>query len=160
MNNYEKGEIKMKAIVYLQFNGEAEEAIAFYEKAFQAKSVKVKFGAFGQNSEYPLSEEEQNMIMESRMEFSGNILMISDVLPSMQDITGAVTKGSMVLISIIDADPETNKQFFEKLSEDGTVIMPLSSMPWSASFGMLVDKFGVTWKFNSEASKFLDSFLN
>lgn len=151
----------MKAIAYLQFNGEAEEATAFYEKAFQAKSVKVKFGAFGQNSEYPLSEEEEeNMIMESRMEFSGNILMISDVLPSMQAVTGAVTKGCMVLISIIDADPETNKQFFEKLSEGGTVIMPLSSTPWSASFGMLVDKFGVTWKFNSEASKFLDSFLN
>ncbi|GGP16539.1 VOC family protein [Oceanobacillus neutriphilus] len=150
----------MKAIAYLQFNGEAEEAIAFYEKAFQAKSVKVKFGAFGQNPEYPLSEEEQNMIMESCLEFSGNTLMISDVLPSMQALTGEVTKGSTVLISIIDADPEMNKQCFEKLSEGGTVVMPLSSVPWSVSFGMLIDKFGVMWKFNSEASKFLDSFSN
>ncbi|KAB8128853.1 VOC family protein, partial [Gracilibacillus oryzae] len=63
-------------------------------------------------------------------------------------------------ISIIDADPEMNKSIFEKLSEDGTVIMPLSAVPWSASFGMLVDKFGVMWKFNSEASKFLDSFVD
>ncbi|MFJ7744705.1 hypothetical protein [Peribacillus sp. NPDC097295] len=51
-----------------------------------------------------------------------------------------------------------NKQIFEGLSEGGTVLMPLYSTPWSASFGMLVDKFGVMWKFNSEARKFLDSF--
>ncbi|MFD1427384.1 PhnB protein [Kroppenstedtia sanguinis] len=151
----------MKAIVYLQFNGEAEEALTFYGQALQATTVKkVKFGAFGQDPNAPLTEEEQNMIMESCIEFSDNTLMISDVLPSMQTVTGEVTKGNHVLISIIDGDPEMNKQSFERLSEGGTVIMPLSSTPWSASFGMLIDKFGVTWKFNSEASKFLDSFVN
>ncbi|MCB5238679.1 VOC family protein [Niallia circulans] len=149
----------MKAIGYLQFDGKAEEALVFYEKALQATNVKmVKYGAFGQDPNAPLTEEEQNMIMESRMEFSGNILMISDVLPFMQAMTGEIKKGNTALISIIDSDPEMNKQSFEKLSEGGSVIMPISSTPWSASFGMLVDKFGVTWKFNSEASKFLDSF--
>ncbi|MFS0662319.1 glyoxalase/bleomycin resistance/extradiol dioxygenase family protein [Niallia alba] len=149
----------MKAIGYLQFDGKAEEALVFYEKALQATNVKkVKYGAFGQDPNAPLTKEEQNMIMESRMEFLGNILMISDVLPFMQAMTGEIKKGNTALISIIDADPEMNKQSFEKLSEGGTVIMPLTSTPWSASFGMLVDKFGVTWKFNSEASKFLDSF--
>lgn len=151
----------MKAITYLQFAGKAEEALAFYEKALQATSVKkVRFGAFGQDPNAPLTEEEQNMIMESRIEFSGNILMLSDVPPSMQAVTGEVVKGNALLISIIDADPEMNKPIFEKLSEGGTVIMPLSSTPWSASFGMLIDKFGVMWKFNSEASKFLDGFVS
>ena len=151
----------MKAIAYLQFDGKTEEALNFYEKALQATSVKkVRFGAFGQDPNAPLTKEEQNMIMESRIEFSENILMLSDVLPSMQAVTGEVKKGNNALISIIDSDPEMNKQIFEKLSEDGNVIMPLSSTPWSASFGMLVDKFGVMWKFNSEASKFLDGFVN
>ncbi|BDH61302.1 VOC family protein [Lysinibacillus sp. PLM2] len=147
----------MKAITYLQFEGKAEEALSFYEKALSATSVKmVRFGAFGQNPNAPLTEEEQNMIMESHIEFSGNILMISDVPPFMKATTGEVTKGNTVLISIIDADPEMNKQIFEGLSEGGTVIMPISSTPWSVSFGMLVDKFGILWKFNSDASKFLD----
>lgn len=151
----------MKAITYLQFEGRAEEALSFYEKVLSATSVKmVRFGAFGQDPNAPLTEEEQNMIMESRIEFSGNILMISDVPPFMQAATGEVTKGNSVLISIIDADSEMNKQIFEGLSEGGTVIMPISSTPWSASFGMLVDKFGIMWKFNSEASKFLDGFVN
>ncbi|MFE8696083.1 VOC family protein [Cytobacillus sp. FJAT-53684] len=151
----------MKAISYLQFDGRAEEALAFYEQALQATNVKmVRFGAFGQDPNAPLAEEEQNMIMESRIEFSGNILMISDVLPFMQAGIGGIIKGNTVLISMIDADPEMNKQYFEGLSEGGTVIMPLSSTPWSASFGVLVDKFGVMWKFNSDASKFLDRFVN
>ena len=149
----------MKVISYLQFAGKAEEVLGFYEKALHAINVKkVRFGAFGQNPNAPLTEEEQNMIMESRIEFSGNILMISDVLPFMQSITGEITNGNTVLISIIDADPDRNQQIFESLSEGGTVIMPLTSAPWSASFGMVVDKYGVTWKFNSEASKFLDNF--
>lgn len=149
----------MKAIAYLQFGGNAEEALTFYEQALQATNVKkVKFGAFGEDPNASLSEEEKNMIMESRIEFSGNILMISDVTPSMQTVTGEVIKGTNVLISINDAKPEMNEQIFEGLSEGGTVIMPLSSTPWSVNFGMLVDKFGVMWKFNSEASKFLDSF--
>lgn len=151
----------MKAITYLQFGGRAEEALAFYEKALQATDVKmVRFGALGQDPNAPLTVEEQNMIMESRIEFSGNILMVSDVPPFMQAATGEITKGNTVLISIIDADLEMNKQIFEGLSESGTVIMPLSSVPWSASFGMLVDKFGVMWKFNSDASKFLDGFVD
>ncbi|SIS68716.1 PhnB protein [Virgibacillus pantothenticus] len=120
----------MEAIAYVQFAGKAEKALGFYEKALQATSVKkVKFGDFGHNPNAPITEEEQNMIMESRIEFSGNTLMISDVLPSMEAVTDEVTKGNTVLISIIDAGPEMNKQSFEKLSEGCTVIMPLSSTP-------------------------------
>ncbi|SDN90379.1 PhnB protein [Alkalicoccus daliensis] len=152
----------MKAITYLQFGGKAEEALAFYAQALQADSVaKVKFNAFVQNPDFPLMEAEQQMIMESRIEFmEGMVLMISDVPASMQAVTGEVTKGTNVLISIIDAEPEKNQQIFEKLAEGGKVIMPLSSVPWSASFGMIIDRFGVMWKFNSEASKFLDGFAD
>ncbi|GAA0375452.1 VOC family protein [Bacillus horti] len=149
----------MKAIAYLQFNGNTQEALDFYETALQAKVMKVNFGALPQNPTAPLSEEEQNMIMESRIEFSNNILMMSDVLPSMQAVTGAVAQGTNVIISIIDGDPDTTKRYFENLSKEGTIIMPISSVPWSSSFGILIDKFGVMWKFNSDASKFLDRLI-
>ena len=147
----------MKAITYLQFNGNAEEALDFYGTALQGTVKKVKFGALPQDPSAPLSLEEQNMIMESRVEFSEATLLISDVLPSMQVVTGEVIIGTNVIISIIDGDPELNKMYFDNLSKDGSIIMPISSVPWSSSFGMLIDKFGVMWKFNSDASKFLDN---
>ncbi|MBS2967531.1 VOC family protein [Metabacillus sp. KIGAM252] len=147
----------MKAIAYLQFNGNAQEALEFYETALQGTVKKVSFGALPQDPSAPLSLAEQDMIMESRLEFSENILMISDVLPSMQAVTGEVTNGTNIIISVIDGDQETNKMYFNNLSADGTIIMPISSVPWSSSFGMLIDKFGVMWKFNSDASQFLDN---
>ncbi|UJF25529.1 VOC family protein [Planococcus sp. 107-1] len=149
----------MKTIAYLQFEGKAEEALSFYEKALAAKVKKVRFSALGPNPNLPLTEEEQNMIMEASVEFFGNTLMLSDVLPSMQAVTGPLLKGNAILISLIDGSPDENRSIFQALSEKGTVIMPLSSTPWSDSFGMLVDRFGVIWKFNGEASKFLDGFV-
>lgn len=149
----------MKTIVYLQFEGKADEAISFYEKALAAKVRKVRFNAFGPNPNLPLTEEEQNMIMEASIDFGGNTLMLSDVPPSMQAMTGPVINGNSILISLIDGTPDMNRSIFQALSEKGNVIMPLSTTPWSDSFGMLIDRFGVMWKFNGEASKFLDGFV-
>lgn len=149
----------MKAIAYLQFNGNALEALGFYESALQGKIKQVNFGALPQDPSAPLSSEEQSMIMESCIEFSENQLMISDLLPSMQKVTGKATNGTNVIISVIDGDADTNKKYFDNLSKGGTIIMPISSVPWSSSFGMLKDKFGVMWKFNSDASKFLNDLV-
>ncbi|MEC2056142.1 hypothetical protein P9F83_13010 [Peribacillus psychrosaccharolyticus] len=44
----------------------------------------------------------------------------------MQAATSGITKGNAVIISIIDAAPEMNKQIFEGLSDGGNVIMQLS----------------------------------
>ncbi|MEW4327084.1 VOC family protein [Rossellomorea marisflavi] len=147
----------MKSIVYLQFNGQAQEALSFYEKALQGTVQQVTFGAIPQ--EPPLPAEEQTMIMESRLDFSGNTLMISDVLPSMQAVTGPITPGTNVIISLIDGVSDLNQTYFDHLSQGGTILMPLSSVPWSSSFGMVKDRFGVIWKFNSDASAFLNQLV-
>ena len=35
-----------------------------------------------------------------------------------------------------------------KLSACGTVIMPMSKVPWGDYFGMFTDKFGIKWMIN------------
>lgn len=151
----------MSAVAYLNFDGNAEQAIDFYAEAFEASKVrKVKFKDFPQDPNYPLPETELNMIMESAIEFAGGKIMMSDILPSMQQITGELIKGNHVLISIILDDIQQLERYFEQLSVGGHVIMALSHTPWSSCFGMLVDQFGVVWKFNSDADKFLDRILS
>ncbi|MFF2089537.1 VOC family protein [Paenibacillus sp. NPDC058174] len=151
----------MSAIVYLNFNGEAEQAIDFYAEALSAKEVKkVKFNDIPQDPNYPLPENELNMIMESSIEFAGGKMMMSDILPSMTAVTGEVVKGNNVIISVINEDKQTLEQYFSQLSAGGHVVMPLSEVPWSSCFGMLVDKFGVSWKFNSDADKYLDQVIS
>lgn len=119
----------------------------------------MKFKDFSQDPNYPLPENELNMIMESSLEFAGGKIMMSDLLPSMKNVTGELVKGNNVIISIIIDDKQAMKNYFTNLSEGGYVIMPLSEMPWSSCFGMLVDKFGIVWKFNSDANTFLDSVI-
>ncbi|MDF2962380.1 MAG: hypothetical protein K0S39_4115, partial [Paenibacillus sp.] len=121
---------------------------------------KAKFKDFPQDPNYPLPENELNMIMESSIEFAGGKIMMSDILPSMKMVTGELVKGNNVLISLVIDDKQKLEEYFNNLSVGGNVMMPLSNTPWSSCFGMLVDKFGVSWKFNSDADKFLDKVIS
>ncbi|WP_433940056.1 VOC family protein [Paenibacillus lautus] len=151
----------MSAIAYLNFDGIAGEAIEFYSEALQANEVKkVKFKDFPQDPNYPLPENELNMIMESSVEFAGGKIMMSDILPSMKAVTGELVKGNNMLISLIIEDKQALEEYFNRLSVGGHVVMPLSNTPWSSCFGMLVDKFGVAWKFNRDADRFLDKVIS
>ncbi|MGD6845744.1 VOC family protein [Bacillus infantis] len=151
----------MAAIAYLSFDGNAEQVIEFYSKALTAIEVKkVKFGDIPQDSKYPLPANELNMIMESSIEFEGGKIMMSDVLPSMKRVTGELVNGNNVLISLVMEDKKKLEGYFRHLSVGGNVVMPLSRTPWSSCFGMLVDKYGVNWKFNSDADQFLDHVLS
>nr|WP_145164760.1 VOC family protein [Paenibacillus terrae] len=151
----------MSAVVYLNFDGVAEQAIDFYVKALNATEVKkVKFKDFPQDPNDPLPENELNMVMESSIAFAGGKIMMSDILPSMKNVMGELVKGNNILISIVNEDQQTLENYFSNLSEGGYVIMPLSNTPWSSCFGMLVDKFGVCWKFNSDADQFLDNVIS
>ncbi len=151
----------MSAIAYLQFDGNAEEVIGFYSEALKATEVKmVKFGDMPQNPNYPLPEKELNMVMESSIAFAGGKIMLSDLLPSMKEATGELVKGNQIMISLVIDDKQQLKEYFDQLSLGGHVIMPLSDTPWSSCFGLLVDKYGINWKFNSDAERFLDQILS
>jgi PhnB protein len=151
----------MPAIVYLNFDGIAEQAIEFYSEAFNANEVKkVKFKDMPQDPNYPLSENESNMIMESAIEFAGGKIMMSDILPSMKAVTGELVQGNSLMISLVFDDKPKMEEYFNNLSVGGHVTMPLSNTPWSSCFGMLVDKIGVAWKFNSDADLFLDKLIS
>ncbi len=150
----------MSVRAYINFDGNAEQAIAFYAEALQASSVKkAKFGDMPQDPNYPLPANECAMIMESSIEFAGGTIMLSDILPSMKGVTGEVVQGNNVLISIVIDDKEALVDYFAKLSVGGHVTMPLSDTPWSSCFGMLVDRFGIGWKFNRDADQFLDRVI-
>ncbi|CAM4441648.1 VOC family protein [Paenibacillus typhae] len=151
----------MSAIAYLNFDGITEQVIDFYSEALNAIEVKkAKFGDIPQDPNYPLPENELNMIMESSIAFTGGKIMLSDILPSMKAVTGELVTGNNILISLVIDDKQKLEEYFNRLSLGGNVIMPLSQTPWSSCFGMLVDKFGVNWKFNSDADAFLDNIMS
>ena len=61
--------------------------------------------------------------------------------------------GSNHSISLSGDDEAPLTGYWNKLSDGATILQPLEKAPWSDSFGMLVDKFGVTWLVNIAARR-------
>jgi PhnB protein len=40
---------------------------------------------------------------------------------------------------------EENQALWNGLADGATILQPLGQAPWSASYGMLTDRFGITW---------------
>ena len=136
----------MKLNPYLNFAGNAEEAVNFYKNALGGEVVMLsRFG----DSPMPSDDDWKQKIMHARIVFGGdNIIMISDTMKG-NEIS---TKGNIQLSIGLDDEAKTH-EIFGKLSEGGTVTMPLAKQFWGAIFGMFKDKFGVNWMINCEEKK-------
>jgi PhnB protein len=127
---------------YLNFAGNAEEALNFYKDALGGEILQI--GRYGE-SPMPSDEDYKNKIMHARLVFDDNLIMVSDVFKG-QEVS---TKGNITL-SLDVEDISKMEEVFGKLSAGGKVTMALQDTFWGARFGMLVDKFGVPWMFNCE----------
>jgi PhnB protein len=58
------------------------------------------------------------------------------------------SQGSSISISLSGDDAEDLRRWWDQLSRDGAVPVPLETQPWGDEFGMCTDRFGVTWMVN------------
>lgn len=133
--------------IYLNFDGECQEAFELYKKAFGGEFV--EFSKFGDMSPQecmpPLSDADKNRIMHVRLPISAETTLYgSDTMPGMH----VLEKGNNFSVSITANSEEEANHFFQILSDGGTVTMPLDKTLWNAYFGMWTDKFGVNWMVN------------
>jgi PhnB protein len=102
-------------------------------------------------AEYQASQDpaENNKVMHAMLTSdNGLVFMAADTPNGMEYVPG--NNFSMSL----SGDNETElRGFFDALAAGGTVTMPLEKAPWGDTFGMLNDKFGVTWMVNISPAK-------
>lgn len=132
----------MKLVPYLHFAGNAEEAINFYKDALGGEITQL--GRYGE-SPMPVDEDYKDKIIHGRLVFDGNLVMISDSFKGQ-----AVSTDGNIQLSVEVPDKVKLEEVFNKMASGGTVTMPLADQFWGATFGMLKDKFGVSWMFNCE----------
>jgi PhnB protein len=135
----------MKLNPYIIFSGNAKEVIAFYADALQATITVMS--TYGESPE-KCDDDWKDKIIHGRLEFDGNLLMISDGFKGYDAPTP-----SNIQLSIEVESVEKLNTVFEKLSAGGKIKMPLQDTFWGARFGMLEDKFGVQWMLNHELKK-------
>jgi PhnB protein len=121
---------------YLTFDGNAREAMEFYQDVFGGELTVSTFGSFGQ-ADPSIADK----IMHAQLETAnGYTLMASDLPP------GAEHKpGTSITVSLSGTDAADLRGYWEKLSAGGAVTMPLEKQMWGDEFGQCVDRFGVAW---------------
>ncbi|MDB5224008.1 MAG: hypothetical protein JWN83_2675 [Chitinophagaceae bacterium] len=133
---------------YLNFNGNTEEAFNFYKSVFGREFVMVqRMKDTPEADKIPNSDKEK--IMHIALPIGANILMGTDALDSMPQ----VTFGTNSSICISPDSEEEAKKLFDGLSAGGQIGMPLEKMFWGALFGFFTDKFGVQWMVNYDIKK-------
>lgn len=122
---------------YLNFNGNAAEAMKFYQSILGGDLDIQPFGDMGK------TEEEKKRTIHAVLKKEGIHIMASDGHPDQQ-----VTFGDSVHMSLVGDDETQLTEWFNKLSEGGKVDMLLAKQFWGDTFGMLTDKFGIHWMVN------------
>ncbi|MEH7440278.1 VOC family protein [Neobacillus drentensis] len=136
----------VRLIPYLVMDGNAKEAIQFYEKALDAQVLfSQSFGEMPENPEYPLPPEAKDRISHATIKVGETDVMLSDTFAGQPHQIG-----TQVTICISTNDAEKSKKFFEALKEDGQVGMPLQETFFSPAYGIVTDKFGVTFQIFTE----------
>jgi PhnB protein len=126
---------------YLNFDGNARQALEYYQSVFGGDLNLNTFADFGAQG-----TPDADKIMHGQLETdAGYTIMAADVPGNMEYQPIA---GTSVSLSGEGPDAEALRGYWEKLSAGGTTTMPMQRQAWGDEFGMCVDKFGVPWLVN------------
>lgn len=123
---------------YLFFDGKCEEALEFYRRNLGAEVTAL---LRWKDSPAPdmSSPGSPDAVMHARFRIGGSEVMASD------GRCGGSPEFQGFALSLTVADKAEADRMFAALSDGGQVQMPLSETFFSPSFGMIADRYGVTW---------------
>ncbi len=132
---------------YLIFEGRAEEAIHFYTSALKAEVVQLM--RFSENPEPAncapgMPTPSADKVMHAALKIGESTVMLSDGQCAGGQGGGKPDfKGFSLTLDA--ADEATAQTLFAALGDGGNVVMPITKTFFSPAFGMVADRFGVTW---------------
>jgi PhnB protein len=125
---------------YLNFRDTAREAMEFYHSILGGDLQLSTFAEI-QASEDPAEAEK---IMHGMLVAPNGLVLMGADTPNGMDYTPATG----FAVSLSGDDEADLRRYWDGLSEGGAVVMPLEQAPWGDTFGMCVDKFGISWMVN------------
>ncbi|OKP99497.1 VOC family protein [Paenibacillus sp. P46E] len=127
---------------FILFDGNAQEAIEFYQKTLGAKLLfKQTIGEGPQNPDTPLSEEAKARIAHSVLRVGETDFYVADLEEGQELIPG---NGINICLTVDNAAKA--EQLYHLLKIGGQVDIELAPTYFSPAFGMVTDKFGVAFQ--------------
>jgi uncharacterized glyoxalase superfamily protein PhnB/uncharacterized protein YndB with AHSA1/START domain len=145
-------EDSMQIHPYLTFNGNAAEAMTFYQQVLDGKLDVSHFSDMPDCDENTIQAEDRDRVMHARLQCGEAVLMASDSFSGQP--AGPMDGFS---IALVFTDMARAVAVFEGLGTGGNTIMPWGPTFWAEGFGMLKDKYGVAWIINCGLMQSADS---
>ena len=142
----------IQTTTHLNFLGDARAALEFYRSVFGGHAVITTYADVGMPAEAPGADK---VVFGLVAADNGFRIMGYDV-PGRDDgsiVGGGSTRrenhttvtDQALFVSLGSDSLEELQGYWDDLVVDATVVEPLAASAWSAGFGMLTDRFGVTW---------------
>lgn len=132
--------MQSRLIPYLNFRDTTRQAMEFYKSVFGGKLVMNTFAEFHASED----TSEENKIMHAMLEADNGITFMASDTPNSMEFN----PGTNINMSLSGDNAEELRNYWEKLSDGATVVMPLEKAPWGDTFGQLTDRFGINWMVN------------
>lgn len=136
----------IKTTTHLNFRGQAREALAFYQSVFGGRLLLFTYA--DAHAVTDPAEADQVIWGEVASE-DGFHVMAFDVPASRPWDPGRIP----VFVSVRGDDADQVTRYWEGLGEDGAVLQPLGPADFSPLYGMVRDRFGVTWVLDVQAAQ-------
>ncbi|GJQ64208.1 MAG: VOC family protein [Melioribacteraceae bacterium] len=131
------------AHIYLNFNGQTEEAFNFYKSVLGGEFIGDIYRFEGTPDADKLPDHLKNKIMHMALPLPNGVLLMGT--DAMEEMGQKLTMGNNFYIYLAAESKDEADTLFSKLSEGGAIEMPLADMFWGSYYGAFKDKYGVQW---------------
>jgi PhnB protein len=137
---------------HLNFRGDARAALEFYQTVFGGHLTVIAYGDFGMPKELPDADK---VVFGQVTADNGFRVMAYDVpsqaAPAAEPAATTTRENGMTLtgerffVSVRGDTTEEVAALWDKLADGAGIIEKYGPSQWAPGFGMLTDRFGVTW---------------
>ncbi len=130
--------MSVRTTTHLNFRGQARAALDLYRTVFGGEVVVVTHAqAYGTTAPDEVDLVSWGQVVSD----AGFHVMAFDVPPSQPYAAGT----SAFFVSVRGTDADELRRYWDGLADGASVVVPLAPSAWAPLYGMLTDRFGVTW---------------
>ncbi|GAA4661636.1 VOC family protein [Arthrobacter cryoconiti] len=144
--------MSIKTTTHLNFRGDARAALEFYQSVFGGQTAIATYGDFGMPKDAPGAEN----VVFGQLESEEGLQVMAYDIPGHSEgskvVPGSTFRENGVTVTdqpfFVSVRGETLDEvqgYWATLSVDARIVEEFAASAWSAGFGMLTDRFGVTW---------------
>ncbi len=130
---------------HLNFRGDARAALELYQSVFGGDLSAVSYA----DAHSVQNPAEADQIMWGQVASADGFHVMAYDVPSSRAWEPGVAP---FFVSVRGADADEIRRYWDRLADGSTVVVPLAPAPWAPLYGMMTDRFGVTWVLDVEVA--------